>query len=132
MDDQQLERSGPLYAAIGEAFLAGEEGVDLFLYVEAGDGWMDIAPFKIRGDDMEWFLPDPEFGDVVSVISQTREAEKPNNRWAAMEYEVIDGQFTVRLKYAEDLDPHEFTDDRRKEILQRRFGNKKIRYPKFF
>lgn len=130
MDDSRLEHSGPLHAAIGEAFLreAGED-VDLFLYIEAGDGWLDIAPFKVRGDSMEWFLPDP---DISEVITRAWEAEDPDKRWAAMEYEVVDGQFTARMKFPDELDPDEFASDRRKEILRRRFGNKTIRYPKLF
>jgi hypothetical protein len=130
MDEDKLVRSGVLLAAIGEAVLAelGEE-VDLFIYVEAGDGWIGTAPFKISGDSMEWFVPTPE---INATIRQAREAEDPDKRWAAMEYEVVDGRFTVRLKYPEDLDPKQFTSDRREAILRERFGNKHIHYPKLF
>ena len=126
MDGPNLERGGQLYRALGEAFLeaVGDEN-DLFLYVEAGDGWLDISPFKVRQEFVEWIAD----LDVSDMIWNAREAESPENRWTAMEYEVADGKFSVRFKYADELIPDAWSDTRREAILRRRFHNKSIRYP---
>ena len=59
------------------------------------------------------------------------DAEKPENRWAEIEYLIIGDTFEVAYTYTDEIDPNEDTFERRARIVKRHFGDKPIVYPTF-
>jgi hypothetical protein len=128
MPTDKYETLGPLLSEIGrEAVeITGGDPNGIFLYVEAGDGWVGPSVFKDDGKAVRYFDPSPRLCDL---LIEAWEAEEPDKRWAAMEYEIRDGKFDTRLKYPEDLKPDDDVDDRREAVLKARYGNRPVIYP---
>lgn len=96
------------------------------LYAEAAPQMVDMAIFKDLGDHLLFRLP---MRGLSNVLLELWEASDLNKRWAAMQYWIIDGQFTASFTYPEEIDPNERAMDRRERILRQRYGNKRIVYP---
>lgn len=118
---------GPAYEEIGQ-IMASDLGVDpdgAFMYVEAGEGWVEPSLFKDIGDKIIYKSASRELCEKLYNIW---EAEEPDKRWAALQYTISEGQFRVKLQYPEDLDPEESSIDRRPRVLKEKFGDKPIDY----
>lgn len=68
--------------------------------------------------------------DFVDVVEEAWYALEPDQRWAVLEMDVADGQFTTRLRYLGDV-PRDgaWSMDRRQAALDARFGDKPVIYP---
>lgn len=88
-----------------------------------------VAPsiFKNRGNNIVY--RDPDLNRLCGALLDLWYAEEPNNRWAEIEYLVQGDTFEVAYTYANEIDPHEDTFDRRDRIVKRHFGDKPIVYP---
>lgn len=128
MPTDKYETIGPLLSEIGReaAEIAGGDPNGIFLYVEAGEGWVGPSVFKDDGKAVRYFDPSSHLCDL---LMEAWEAEEPDKRWAAMEYEIRNGKFDTRLTYPGDLKPDDDVDDRREAVLKARYGDKPVVYP---
>lgn len=119
---------GPLYSDIGGelAEIVGGDSDGVYLYVEAGDGWIDPSIFKDEGAVVRYFDASSHLCDLIAKAWKT---EEPDKRWAVMEYEITGQKFDVRFKFPEGIDPAESEVERRPVALKARYGNKPIIYP---
>ena len=113
--------------AIGEeatTIVGDPEG--LYIYVEIGNQWISASVFKEEDGIVRYFDPSSELSDV---IWDAWEAEEEDKRWAVMEYEVQGTKFDVQFRYPEELDPNDYSSDRREAALKKRYGDKPVIYP---
>jgi len=126
--DMDFKFLGPLYNEIGVRIM-GDIGGDpdgVFLYAEAGDGWVEASIFKDMGSFVQYYSPS---GELCDLIIEAWEAEAPDKRWATMSYEINAGAFDTALDYPEDINPDDSSFERSERILKQRYGDKPIRYP---
>jgi hypothetical protein len=128
MSDGKFQLLGPAYAEIGEelAEIVGGNPDGVFLYAEAGDGWQAFGIFKLVGDEVLYFRPSDELGDLIDAAWL---AEEPEKRWAVMEYVVTGTKFSAEFKFPDEVDVESFDEDRRDIALKKRFGDKPVIYP---
>ena len=131
MGSDKLEKLGPLMNEI-EQELAETVGGDpngVFLYVEIGEGWVDISIFKDEGQIVRWY--DSQRTNLADLLWEAwyLEPDDPNMRWSVLEYEVRDRKFHVSLKYPEEVNVEIVDDERRETVLRARFGDKPVVYP---
>ena len=119
---------GPIYTRIGEVLAEHVDGdpVGTLLIAEAGDSWVGGAIFKIAGDRIIYDEPDEA---LLDLITEAWEAEDDDKRWVELHYRLLDGRFSAKLVYAEEIDPAEESLGRRARIVAEVFGsNKPIDY----
>lgn len=97
-----------------------------FLYAEAGPSVVGTSIFKDLGDHLLFRI---STGSTDDLILNLWEAAPTDKRWAAMQYRIEGGKFTVAFTYPEEFDPEESVRERRARILQQRYGNKRVVYP---
>ncbi|MBA3667281.1 MAG: hypothetical protein H0W65_06120 [Sphingomonas sp.] len=126
--DGKDESLGPVLADIGGELARHVEGDPdgMFLYAEAGEGWYAVAVFKEESDQVRYYSPTSELGDLVWEVWNSEEPEK---RWAVMEYEIKGRKFDVQFQFPDEIDPKETEMDRRPRVIERRFGDKPVVYP---
>jgi hypothetical protein len=119
---------GPIFWEIsGEiARIVGGEPDGTYLYAEAGEGWVGAGVFKPESESVRYFDPGSDLSDL---LIKAWKAEKPDKRWAVMEFEIVGTSFEVRFKLPEEIDVDETEMERRPRALRRRFGNKPVIYP---
>ncbi|ATI82776.1 MAG: hypothetical protein AABZ76_00115 [Pseudomonadota bacterium] len=131
MGSDKLEKLGPLMNEIGQelAETVGGDPNGVFLYVEIGEGWVDISIFKDEGKIVRWY--DSQRTNLADLIWEAwyLEPDDPNMRWSVLEYEVRDRKFHVSLKYPEEVNVEIVDDERRETVLRARFGDKPVIYP---
>lgn len=131
MGSDKLEKLGPLMNKIGQelAETVGGDPNGVFLYVEIGEGWVDISIFKDEGKIVRWY--DSQRTNLADLLWEAwyLEPDDPNMRWSVLEYEVRDRKFHVSLKYPEEVNVEIFDDERRETVLRARFGDKPVIYP---
>lgn len=131
MGSDKLEKLGPLMNEIGQelAETVGGDVNGVFLYVEIGEGWVDISIFKDEGKIVRWY--DSQRTNLADLLWEAwyLEPDGPNMRWSVLEYEVRDRKFHVSLKYPEEVNVEIVDDERRETVLRARFGDKPIVYP---
>ena len=97
-----------------------------FLYVECEAGMITPSVYRDLGDHLLYRLPNNALCDALIDLW---ESEAPEKRWAAMEYAISGGKFDATFTYPGEFDRAGSSRDRRRAILARRFGNKRIVYP---
>ncbi|PZU69382.1 hypothetical protein [Sphingobium yanoikuyae] len=131
MGSDKLEKLGPLMNEIGQelAETVGGDPNGVFLYVEIGEGWVDISIFKDEGKIVRWY--DSQRTNLADLLWEAwyLEPDDPNMRWSVLEYEVRDRKFHVSLKYPEEVNVEIVDDERRETVLRARFGDKPVIYP---
>ncbi|MFX4086565.1 hypothetical protein [Sphingobium yanoikuyae] len=131
MGSDKLEKLGPLMNEIGQelAETVGGDPNGVFLYVEIGEGWVDISIFKDEGKIVRWY--DSQRTNLADLLWEAwyLEPDGPNMRWSVLEYEVRDRKFHVSLKYPEEVNVEIVDDERRETVLRARFGDKPVVYP---
>lgn len=117
----------PKYEEIGrivaEDIRADPEGT--YLYVEAGEGWVEPSIFKDAGNRIVYREGSH---DLCWKLLEVWEAEEPDKRWSALHYSISNGRFEVSFDYGEGIDPQESTLDRRERAIRKRFGDKPVDY----
>ena len=123
------------YPAIGHAYeeigrelaeIVGGDPDGVYLYAEAGDGWIGSSLFRDEGNAVRYYDTTDELDDLLVKFRNTK---KPGKRWTVMEYEIIGTKFDARFKYPEEVEVEFFDDDRREIALKRRYGDNPIIYP---
>lgn len=131
MGSDKLEKLGPLMNQIGQelAETVGGDPNGVFLYVEIGEGWVDISIFKDEGKIVRWY--DSQRTNLADLLWEAwyLEPDGPHMRWSVLEYEVRDRKFHVSLKYPEEVNVEIVDDERRETVLRARFGDKPVVYP---
>lgn len=124
----KFEILGPLLTDIGEelAQLVGGDPDGVYLYVEAGEGWISPSVFKDDGNSIRYFDGSLELSEL---LLEARNTEEPGKRWAVMEYEVKGTKFDSQFRYAEEVDVEDFDEGRRDIALKKRYGDKPVIYP---
>jgi hypothetical protein len=127
-DMKKFEILGPLYAEIGRQVShdIGENPDGVFLYVEAGDGWVDASVFKDKGGFVQYYDASVELSEL---IIEAWETEPSGKRWAVMMYEIKDGAFDATFRFPEEIDPEPVGIQRREDALRKRYGDKPVQYP---
>lgn len=132
MPTEKLDALGPALSEVGLEVveIAHGEADALFLYVEAGEGWVRPSLFKEDGD----MVRDLELrgSPLAELIIDARETEPDvSKRWSVMEYVIEDGKFEAKFQFPEDVDVEGDDDilERRDAILKARYGDKPVVYP---
>jgi hypothetical protein len=128
MADDKYDILGPLYGDMGGelAEIVGGNPDGIYLYAEAGDGWVSASVFKDDGKVVRYFRPNL---DLCDLIMEAWGVEEPDKRWAVMEYTVTGTTFDAKFKFPDEIDPAETEVDRRPVALKARYGDKPIIYP---
>jgi hypothetical protein len=119
---------GPIWADVGDALaeIVGGEPDGVYLYVEAGEGWIGPSVFKDEGSELRYFDGTPELSELLLKAWKT---EDPDKRWTVMEYQINGTKFDVQFEFPDEIDPNETEMERRPRALKRRFGGKPVVYP---
>ena len=127
-EDKKFEILGPLYGEIGRQIFAdiGENPNGVFLYSEAGDGWVEVSVFKDKGNFVQYYSPSRELSDLVIKAWKT---EPPGTRWVVMMYEIKDSAFDATFRFPEEIDSDESSFERSEAVLKQRYGDKPVKYP---
>lgn len=97
------------------------------LYAEVGKGYVSPSIFKDRGDYVLYRSPDLDrIGDALLNLWEAQDSDKP---WAEIEYLVLGDQFRAVFVYPDEIDPDEEPRQRRRRIVEKHFGKKRILYP---
>jgi hypothetical protein len=130
LSDDKFDKLGPILSAIGGegAFIVGGDPDGLYIYADPDGGAVFASVFKDDGNAVHYFDPTPELFDL---IRDAWEAEDPDEakRWAVIEFEVHGTKFDAQFKYPEELDPNDYSSDRRRAALKKRYGDKPVIYP---
>lgn len=124
----KFEILGPLLSDIGEelAQIVGGDPDGVYLYIEAGEGWIGPSVFKDEANAVRYFDGSLELSELILELRNTEERGK---RWAVMEYEVKGTKFDAQFKYPEEVDVEDFDEGRRETALKQRYGDKPVIYP---
>jgi hypothetical protein len=124
----KFDELGPLLAEIGGelADIVGGEPDGVYLYVEAGPGWIGPSLFKDEGDVVRYYRGSARLSELLLDFWNVEEPEK---RWAVMEYGIRGTKFDAAFQFPEEIDPEETEMDRRPRALQRRYGDKPVIFP---
>lgn len=128
MSSNKYDVLGPALAEIGAelAQIVGGDPDGVYLYAEAGEGWYGYSVYRNEGNEVRYFEPGPELGDL---IYEAWLIEEPGKRWAVMEYEINGTKFDVHFRFPDEVDVESFDEDRREIALRKRYGDKPIIYP---
>lgn len=121
------EEENTLLARIGQllAAIIGGDPDGAFAYVEVKEMWSTTSVFHDEGNRVVYYDPSRELGDAIEDLWYLR---SPEERWGAMRYEIVDGQFSVEFDYPDQFDPVEDHHVRRERALKARYGDKLIYY----
>ena len=106
--------------------IVGGEPSDVFLFVEAGEGWVDASPYRDEGDVVRYFDPTQALCDALFDLWY---AEDPDKRWTEMHYVIQGGRFDAKFEFDDMSLPDDGSMDRRERVLRARYGDKPIVYP---
>lgn len=126
--DDEFEALGPSLSEIGEelASIVGGDPDGVYLYVEAGEGWIGPSLYKDVGETVRYFDGSPELSEMLMDL---RSSQEPRKRWSVMEYEIKGTMFDAYFKYPDEVDVSDFDEDRREIALKKRYGDKPVVYP---
>ena len=119
---------GDMLNTIGQhaANVLGKIPADVFVYLRAGDQWMEGAIFDNLENEVIYHDPSAE---MVELVIRLWEAADPDKKWEMLHYDIKDDAFEVEYFYPEQLDPEEGSPDHRERALAKRYGNKPVIYP---
>lgn len=129
MNGQNFGNAGGTYKGIAHDVvrLVGDDKYPIWVYMEAGDGWLQPSIFQNRPEVVQWCGSDPEFFELVMDAWYAQNIEM---RWATMEMEIDDGRFKTRFRYPGEVDPDGINaGERRQLLLDTRYGDKAVIYP---
>lgn len=132
MAADKLDALGPLLSEVGLEAVAIADGdaAGLYLYAEAGEGWVGPSLFKDEGDRISYLrLGRSKLGDLIIAARETE--PDLSKRWSVMEYVIEDGKFEAKFKFPDEVDVEGDEDhmERRDRFLMARYGDKPVVYP---
>lgn len=98
----------------------------IYAYAEVRDMFMSAGVYQDEGNRVAYYTPKHDFAEAVEDLWHLRTQEE---RWGAMRYEIVDGEFSVEFDYPDQFDPNEDEDVRQERALKARYGDKPIYYP---
>lgn len=130
MAEDKLDKLGPLLNEVGAegAAIVGGNPDGLYIYAEPDEGAVFAAVFKDDGDAVRYYDPTHELSNLIIEAWELENSDE-SKRWAVMEYEISGKTFDVQFTYAEELDPNDYSSDRREAALKKRYGDKPVIYP---
>ncbi|WP_397603327.1 hypothetical protein [Sphingorhabdus sp.] len=122
------EEMGKLLNQIGQhlADILDQHPDGSYMYAEVTEGSCEAGVFHDEGEQVVYYEPNDELFDALFDLWKFAEADK---KWTALHYEVNDGAFKARFLYPDQLDPDEFSYERRGRALDERYGDKPVIYP---
>ena len=99
----------------------------MFLYLEIEEGSIGISVFKDEGNRLVWIEMDDN--KLVDLLFDAWCAEKPDRRWASMEYQIKNNRFTTEFKFPDEVNVRDYSGAQREKVLRARFGDKPVYYP---
>lgn len=130
MAEDKFDRLGPILNEVGAegAAIVGGNPDGLYIYAEPDGGAVFAAVFKDEGNAVRYYDPTDELFDLISDAWEMENLDEAK-RWAVMEYEIVGTKFDVKFSYPEELDPNDYSSDRREAALRKRYGDKPVIYP---
>lgn len=125
MTDRSLD---DFLQAIGQAISDEIDGDPdgAFLYAEMKPGTLYEALFLDREDRVDCI-------DTSNALSETLfdawHASEPGKAWATLSFAIVGDSFDARFQYPDEISDEEGPEDRRRQILRARYGDKPIKYP---
>ena len=128
MDIERLKQKKAVLQRIGEGMLASSNtGIDdLWLFVKAGAGWVDISLYEIGEGTLTWCRRDILLSDALFDLW---EIDPQDKRWFGMVFEVHGQSFTTEFFFDGELPGDEVNGEAREFLISRRFANFKVVYP---
>jgi len=122
-------QTGDMLNAIGQhlADIIERHPDGTYLYAEVDEGAYEAGVFHDEGEQVVYYDPSDELFDELIGLWELAEAGK---KWAVLQYEVKEGKFNASFSYPDQLDPEEFSFERRERALAERYGDKPVIYPK--
>ena len=129
MTTDKYDLLGPAFARVGEEAMAivGGKPNGVYLYVEIGEGWVDVSLFKDEGNAVRYI--DVGTSEIWRLLSDAWCLEPADKRWTAMHYTIDGGKFGAEFTFDDLEGSGESTDDRRERILRARYADKPVIYP---
>ena len=129
MAQDKLDTLGPIMNEIGQelANIADGDPEGVFLYVEAGEGWVAQSVFKDEGMLVRYL--DSNQTDLVDLLFEAWRAQPEGKRWSVMGYAIEDGHYSVSFKYPEEIDVDTMDPKHREDALRARYGDQPVGYP---
>jgi len=127
MDTGRLDQKKAIFQRLGEAVLRCSRtgGDDLWLFVKAGRGWVDISLFEIGDGKLIWCETD---GDLSDALFDLWEIDPRDQRWYGMVFEVHGQSFTTEFYFDGELPGNEVNGEAREFLISRRFANFTVIY----
>lgn len=127
MDIDRLNQKKAVFQRLGQAVLRGSKtgGDDLWLFVKAGDGWVDTSLFEIGSGTLTWCEIDD---DLCNALFTLWEIDPPDKRWFGMVFEVHGQSFTTEFYFDGELPGDDYSGEAREFLISRRFANFTIIY----
>jgi hypothetical protein len=130
MAEDKFDRLGPILSEIGGegAAIVGGHPDGMYIYAESDGGSVYAAVFKEDGSVVRYFDATHELFELIRKAWEAESADE-TKRWVVMEFEVKGTKFDAQFKYPEELDPKDYSTDRRRAALKKRYGDKPVIYP---
>jgi hypothetical protein len=113
---------------IGETIAAetdnGAQGA--FLYAEVGPDFVYELLFQESESGIECLNTSNALSEVLLEAWQNSE---PGKAWATISYSMTGDNFDVILRYSDEISEEEDTEDRVRQVLKARYGDRPIKYP---
>ena len=106
--------------------IVGGEPSHVFLYVEAGEGWVGPSLFRDESDVVRYYEPNQPLCDALFALWY---AEDQDKRWTEMHYVIESSKFHAQFEFDDMRLPDDGSMDRRERVLRARYGDKLIVYP---
>ena len=105
--------------------LSSSSNVALFATVDVN--FVDEAVFEESDDNIRFrWVEGSRLSHTLLALWYAYGSER---RWSEITYVIKDGTFDVTYSYGDDIDPNEDSFVRRRQIIERCFGQKPIVYP---
>jgi len=125
MTEQSLEdHLQAIGEAIADEFDGNPDGA--FLYAEMEPGVVYEALFLDRAGTVEYI----DASDALSkALFDAWHAFEPGKAWATLSYAITGNAFDASFQYLDEISKEETPEDRRRQILKARYGDRPIKYP---
>lgn len=106
--------------------IVGGDPNGIFLYVEAGEGWVGPSLYREEIDVVRYYEPTSFLSDALFDLWY---AEDQDKHWTEMHYAIESGIFNAKFEFDDMRLPDDGSIDRRERVLHARYGDKPIVYP---
>ena len=128
MATDPLDQKAVLIEQLGIAVIAcAQEGSqDLWLFVQAGDGWVQSSLYEI-GEGVLVYRASLE--NLLEPLYALWEFDPPAKRWSGMVIEIHGKSFTSEFFFEGELPDEDAAVQARELLISQRFANFRVVYP---